>query len=47
MHMNFNGVRLTAKSEGRRIIRVGEKLKLAINLDHLHIFSAETTQAVY
>ncbi len=47
MHMNFNGVRLTAKSEGRRIIRVGEKLKLAINLDHLHIFSAETTRAVY
>ncbi|MDI6616202.1 MAG: sn-glycerol-3-phosphate ABC transporter ATP-binding protein UgpC [Syntrophaceae bacterium] len=47
MHMNFNGVRLTAKSEGRRIIRVGEQLKLAINLDHLHIFSAETTQAVY
>ncbi len=47
MHMNFNGVRLTATSEGRRVIRVGEKLTLAINLNHLHLFSADTTQSVY
>ncbi|MBN2177905.1 MAG: sn-glycerol-3-phosphate ABC transporter ATP-binding protein UgpC [Deltaproteobacteria bacterium] len=47
MHMDMYGVKFIARSEGRRIIRVGEKLMLALNLDHLHIFDAKTTRSVY
>lgn len=47
MHMDMQGVKFTARSEGRRIIHVGEKLSLALNLDHLHIFDAETTLSIY
>ncbi len=47
MHMDMQGVKFTARSEGRRIIRVGEKLRLALNLNHLHIFDAETTRSIY
>jgi multiple sugar transport system ATP-binding protein len=45
--MDMQGVRFIARSEGRRIIRVGEKLMLALNLDHLHIFDAKTTLSIY
>jgi len=47
MHMNINGVKFTAKSEGLKIIEVGRKLTLALNLNHLHIFDAASTQSVY
>ncbi|MDT8273487.1 MAG: sn-glycerol-3-phosphate ABC transporter ATP-binding protein UgpC [Desulfomonilia bacterium] len=47
MHMNMQGVRFTARSEGRRIISVGETLRLALNLNHLHIFDATTTLSIY
>ena len=47
MHMDINGVKFTAKSEGRRIIEVGSKLHLALNLDHLHIFDGASTLSVY
>ncbi len=47
MHMNINGVKFTAKSEGRKTIEVGSKLTLALNLNHLHIFDAASTQSVY
>jgi len=47
MHMNLQGINFVAKSEGRRVINVGEKLRLALNLEHLHIFDARTTLSVY
>jgi len=47
MHMNLQGINFIAKSEGRRVINVGEKLRLALNLEHLHIFDAKTTISVY
>jgi len=47
MHMNLQGINFIAKSEGRRVINVGEKLRLALNLEHLHIFDSETTLSVY
>ena len=47
MHMDFQGVTFIAKSEGRRIFRPGEKLQMAMNLDHLHLFDANTTQSIY
>jgi multiple sugar transport system ATP-binding protein len=47
MHMNIQGVKLIARSEGRRIIRVGEEIRLALNLEHLHIFDAKSTASIY
>jgi multiple sugar transport system ATP-binding protein len=47
MHMIMQGVRFTARSEERRVITVGEELRLALNLKHLHIFDAKTTRSIY
>ena len=47
MHMNIRGVKLIARSEGRRIINVGEEISLALNLEHLHIFDTESTFSIY
>ena len=47
MHMDLQGTKFIAKSEGRRIINVGSQLKLALNLKHLHIFDANTELSVY
>ena len=47
MHMDLQGAKFIAKSEGRRIINVGSQLKLALNLKHLHIFDADTKLSIY
>lgn len=47
MHMDLQGAKFIAKSEGRRIINVGSQLKLALNLKHLHIFDANTELSIY
>jgi len=47
MHMDLQGAQFIAKSEGRRIINVGSQLKLALNLEHLHIFDADTKLSIY
>jgi multiple sugar transport system ATP-binding protein len=47
LHVDIQGVRLIARSEGRRVFKAGEELKLALNLKEMHIFDAETTQVVY
>jgi multiple sugar transport system ATP-binding protein len=47
MHMDLQGAKFIARSEGRRIINVGEKIKLSLNLEHLHIFDAKTTLSIY
>jgi multiple sugar transport system ATP-binding protein len=47
MHMDFQGVAFIAKSEGRRIFHPGQSLRMAMNLNHLHIFDAGTTLSIY
>jgi multiple sugar transport system ATP-binding protein len=47
MHMNFGGVIFIAKSEGRRIFQAGQRLRMAMNLNHLHLFDADTTHSIY
>jgi multiple sugar transport system ATP-binding protein len=47
MHVDFQGVMFIAKSEGHRVFQAGEKLRMAMNLNHLHLFDADTTQAIY
>jgi multiple sugar transport system ATP-binding protein len=47
LHVDINGESFVARCEGRRIIKAGDKINLNFNLEQLHIFDAETTQAVY
>jgi len=47
MYVDLQGAKFIARSEGRRIIHVGEKMTLTLNLEHLHIFDAETTLSIY
>lgn len=47
MHMDFNGVKFVAKSEGRRIVHPGEKIRITMNLEHLHIFDADSSLSIY
>jgi multiple sugar transport system ATP-binding protein len=47
MHMNFLGVSFIAKSEGRRIFHAGQQLRMAMNLNHLHLFDAATSLSLY
>ncbi len=47
MHVNVNGLKITGKCEGRKIVQPGEKIKLSFNLKHLHIFDANSTKSTY
>jgi multiple sugar transport system ATP-binding protein len=47
MHMDFHGIPFIAKSEGRKIFHSGQQLRMAMNLNHLHLFDAGTTQSIY
>jgi multiple sugar transport system ATP-binding protein len=47
MHMDFHGIPFIAKSEGRNVFHAGQQLRMAMNLNHLHLFDAGTTQSIY
>jgi len=47
MHVNVNGVKMTGKCEGRKIVQPHETIKLAFNLNHLYIFDALSTNSIY
>jgi multiple sugar transport system ATP-binding protein len=47
MHLDVSGLKITGKCEGRRAVHPNEKIKLAFNLNHLHIFDAASTKSVY
>ncbi len=47
LHVEIQGVTFVAKCEGRRIVRSGEKIEVAFNLNQLHIFDSKTTRVVY
>jgi multiple sugar transport system ATP-binding protein len=47
MHLDVNGLKVIGKCEGRRAVHPKQKLKLAFNLNHLHIFDAASTQSIY
>jgi len=47
IHMNLQGIKVIGKCDGRRPVRVGETMKMELNLGHLHIFDASTTQSLY
>jgi len=47
IHVNVNGVKMTGKCEGRKIVQPHETIKLAFNLNHLYIFDALSTKSIY
>ncbi len=47
LHMNLSGVNLVAKSEGRRNFLVDDQLQMTLDLNHLHIFDAESEKSIY
>jgi sn-glycerol 3-phosphate transport system ATP-binding protein len=47
MHMNFHGVTFMTKSDGRKVFRLGQTLRMTMNLNHLHLFDAQTTLSIY
>jgi multiple sugar transport system ATP-binding protein len=47
LHMDVGGIRFVAKCDGRRQVQVGEKLRLGLNLNHLHLFDGESTASIY
>ncbi len=47
LHMDLQGIRVIGKCDGRRPVRAGESIDMALNLAHLHIFDAATTESLY
>lgn len=47
LHVELQGVTFVARCEGRKIVKAGEKIDVAFNLEQLHIFDAQTTNVIY
>jgi multiple sugar transport system ATP-binding protein len=47
LHMDITGIRFVAKCDGRRRVQVGDRLRLGLNLNHLHLFDGESTTSIY
>jgi len=47
LHVDINGIRFIGKSDGHRLFSIGDKLKMAMDLNHLHIFDKKSSLALY
>ena len=47
IHMDLKGIQVIGKCDGRRPVRMGDTVKMGLNLGHLHVFDAQTTQSIY
>jgi multiple sugar transport system ATP-binding protein len=47
LHLDLFGTKLVARCEGGRTIKAGDRVPLALNLNHLHIFDAASKQSIY
>lgn len=47
VHVSMNGVTFVARCEGRTVVNAGDKIDVHFNLEHLHLFDAETEKVVY
>ncbi len=47
LHTDILGVKFTAKCDGRQRIHAGTDIPFAFRLDAIHLFDAETRQAIY
>ncbi len=46
MHLSISGIKLTGIHRSRALIKLKEQIKLALNLKHLHIFDAQSTDSI-
>ena len=46
LHVDIKKTRLVARSEGRKAIKAGERIKLVADMNHLHIFDEKTAQTL-
>ncbi len=47
LYLNYNSVKLTAKVPARTAAKMGETLRLAIDVSHIHLFEKETGAAIF
>ncbi len=47
LHVDLQGVTFVARCEGRRLVKSGEEIEVAFNLEQLHIFDEKTSKVVY
>ncbi len=47
IHMDLNGNKFLAQCDGRIKTNPGDKIKLCFNLNHLHVFDAQSTKSIY
>lgn len=47
LHVELQGETFVARCEGRRLVKSGEEIKVAFNLEQLHIFDKNTTKVIY
>lgn len=47
LHIEISGEKFVARCEGRKVVKAGEKINVAFNLEQLHIFDAKTTKVIY
>jgi multiple sugar transport system ATP-binding protein len=47
LHLDLSGTKLVARCEGGRTIMAGDRVPLALNLNHLHIFDAASKRSIY
>ena len=47
IHVELQGETFVARCEGRRLVKSGEKIEVAFNLEQLHIFDKKTTKVIY
>ena len=47
LHLDLSGTKLVARCEAGRTIKAGDRVPLALNLTHLHIFDAASKRSIY
>jgi multiple sugar transport system ATP-binding protein len=46
LHVNIAGVRFIARCEGRRQVAANQEMDFSLRLDAIHLFDAESRQAL-
>lgn len=46
-HLDFAGNKIIGRCEGRTILRAQDQVKISLDLTHLHIFDAASTNSIY
>ncbi len=47
LHMDIQGIKLMARSEGKKVFHPNEKITLRFNLNEIHLFDGHTRQVIY